>query len=100
MRKRKVNTKKSILKRVVQSKLFPFVTILCFLGVGFVLTRMKRIEQDYAYNDIQKDYTKVSNKIKELRAKKAEMLSIKNLRGIAKKYNLKEPDYNHIILIP
>ncbi len=92
--------KETNLNKFLRSKAFPITVSFCLLGFCFVLTRMKRIEQDYAYNDIRKNLLEVSGKIKELRAEKAELLSIKNLREIAKNYKLKEPDHNHIILIP
>ena len=37
---------------------------------------------------------------KELKAKKARLLSVKRLRGLAKKYNLSRPKQDQIIVIP
>lgn len=70
------------------------------IGALYVLTRMKGIEQDYKYNDIAKriDIQKIQNK--ELKAKKARELSVKNLKAYAKKFKLQEPDEKHIIVVP
>ncbi|MBL7665462.1 MAG: hypothetical protein JNM93_10050 [Bacteriovoracaceae bacterium] len=58
------------------------------------------MEQDYVYNDINSHLNNLNQKTKELKAHKAELLSVKSLREIADRNNLKEPDHNHIIIIP
>ncbi len=87
-------------KKIIQSRAFKISVAFSLLGLCFVLVRMKRIEQDYEYTEISQKLSLTRNKIKEMKAKKAELLSIRNLRKIATKYKLKEPDHKHIIIIP
>lgn len=61
---------------------------------------MRGIEQDYAFNDLVKKYEKVSLTNKELKAQRAKLLSITNLRKIAKRNNLNPPTDKQIIVIP
>lgn len=78
----------------------PVFFVFTIIGALYVFTRMKGIEQDYKYNDLAKriDVQKIQNK--ELKAKKARELSVKNLKAYAKKYNLQEPDEKRIIVVP
>jgi cell division protein FtsL len=87
-------------KYVLTSQTFPLICVLGTLGVMFVLIRMKGLEQDYRYSDITKKIKIQETENKELKAERARMLSIKNLKGFATKYKLKEPDEKHIIIIP
>jgi hypothetical protein len=85
---------------VFNTKTLPIVISITFIGVMFVLIRMKGIELDYKYNEIAKK-TKVKQlENKELKADRARVLSVKKLKGFAKENNLKEPDEKHIIIIP
>jgi hypothetical protein len=61
---------------------------------------MKGIEQDYRFSDLTKKIKIEETENKELKAERARMLSIKNLKGFAKRYKLKEPNEKHIIIIP
>tara|TARA_Y100000780_G_scaffold232593_1_gene268195 strand:+ start:50523 stop:50735 length:213 start_codon:yes stop_codon:yes gene_type:complete len=70
------------------------------MGILFVLIRMKGIEQDYKFNEVAKTLKIKQIENKELKADRARMLSVKNLKGFAKRFNLKEPDEKHIIIIP
>ncbi|MEX0798178.1 MAG: hypothetical protein WEB87_02450 [Bacteriovoracaceae bacterium] len=87
-------------KYVFTSQTLPFVFIFSVLGILFVLIRMKGIEQDYKFNEVSKALKVKEIENKELKADKAKMLSVKHLKGFAKKFDLKEPDENHIIIIP
>lgn len=78
----------------------PLVLSFAVLGILFVLIRMKGVEQDYRFNTVLKKIQTVEDENKELKAKKASILSVKRLRSFAKKYKLKEPDEKHIIIIP
>ena len=73
---------------------------ITFLGVMFVLIRMKGIEQDYKYNEIVKNSKIKQIENKELKADRAKVLSVKKLKSFAKDNKLKEPDEKHIIIIP
>lgn len=83
-----------------RAKLIPFILAFTFLGILFVLIRMRGIEQDYKLNEISKLIKKRTLENKELKADKARLLSIKQLELFASKHGLKEPDENHIIIIP
>jgi hypothetical protein len=61
---------------------------------------MKRLEQDYKLSDVEKAYRNELGDNKELKAKKASLLSVKNLKLLAQKHNLKEPDEKHILVVP
>ena len=87
-------------KYVLTSQTFPLICVLGTLGVMFVLFRMKGIEQDYRFSDLSKKIKIEETENKELKAERARMLSIKNLKGFAKKYKLKEPNEKRIIIIP
>jgi hypothetical protein len=60
---------------------------------------MKGIEQDYARNSLQGKIKTLTFKGKELRLQKAKLESIGNLRKIARKYKLKRPKQNQIIVL-
>lgn len=76
--------------------------VLCVLTVAilFVLFRMKGIEMNYQISNIEKDIEKVRIEGKELKAKRARMLSINNLRKMAKNHELSQPKQNQIIVVP
>lgn len=95
------NPIKNFLDRyVLTSQTFPLVCVLATLGVMFVLIRMKGLEQDYRFSEISQKIEIQRNENKELKAERARMLSIKNLRSFSNKYKLKEPDDKHLIIIP
>ncbi|MAZ48839.1 MAG: hypothetical protein CME65_09755 [Halobacteriovoraceae bacterium] len=91
---------KKLIAKLKSSPFMPVFFVFTIIGALYVFTRMKGIEQDYKYNDLAKriDVQKIQNK--ELKAKKARELSVKNLKAYAKKYNLQEPDEKHIIVVP
>ena len=78
----------------------PLVFVLSTIGILFVLIRMKGIEQDYKFNEVAKQIKIERLENKELKAQRARMLSIKKLKSFSKKFDLKEPDEKHIIIIP
>lgn len=87
-------------KYIFNSNVFPFVLAFTVLGVLFVLVRMKGVEQDYAFNKIQKEINDIRNDNKELKAERAKLLSTKNLSLYSKKFELVEPDEKQILVIP
>lgn len=100
-RKRDENEIKAFFgKYVFTSQTLPFVFFFSILGILFVLIRMKGIEQDYQFNELAKNLKVQKIENKELKADRARMLSVKHLKGFAKKFELKEPDEKHIIVIP
>ncbi|MBC77321.1 MAG: hypothetical protein CME64_15050 [Halobacteriovoraceae bacterium] len=87
-------------KYIFTSQTLPFIFVFSVMGILFVLIRMKGIEQDYKFNEVAKTLKIKQIENKELKADRARMLSVKNLKGFAKRFNLKEPDEKHIIIIP
>ncbi len=87
-------------KYIFTSQTLPFIFVFSVMGILFVLIRMKGIEQDYKFNEVAKTLKIKQIENKELKADKARLLSVKNLKGFAKRFNLKEPDEKHIIIIP
>ena len=87
-------------KIFLSSQGFPILLTFSILGVLFVLFRMKGVELNYKLTAMNKDIDKVSMESKELKAKKARLLSVKNLRKMAKKYKLSQPKEKQIIVIP
>lgn len=87
-------------KYVFTSQTLPLVFVLSTIGILFVLIRMKGIEQDYKFNELAKKikFERIHNK--QLKANRAKLLSIKKLEILSKKYNLREPNEKHIIIIP
>ena len=70
------------------------------IGIMFVLIRMKGVEQDYAFNELEKKVKVQQSQNKELKAKRARQLSMKKLKALADKFDLSEPDEKRIIIIP
>ncbi|MEC7182465.1 MAG: hypothetical protein VXY34_05195 [Bdellovibrionota bacterium] len=81
-------------------QVFPLCLFLMVIGVLFVLFRMKSVELDYKVSEVNEKIRKNEVENKKLEAVRARLLSIKNLRRFAKKYDLQEPKQNQIIIIP
>lgn len=95
-KKQKISGKEKFLN----PKFIGFLLLFIFLGIGFVYSRMRRVEVQYQVNSIIKKIENENQKNKALKAKKADLMSVKNLKKIARKYNLKEPNQKQIIVIP
>ncbi len=81
---------------------FPYLFMifsLFFLGILFVTFRMKRIELDYSYYEINKKIDKAFYKNKELRAQLAKNFSIEGLTLLAKRHHLNRPKKDQIIIM-
>ena len=105
LRRKSGSTKKSVVAQYVQkvflsSQGFPIFLTFTVLAILFVLFRMKGVEQNYKITSISKDIEEVVLEGKELKAKKARMLSVKKLRSLAQKYDLAQPKESQIIVIP
>jgi cell division protein FtsL len=79
---------------------FPIIISLSFIAIMFVVFRMKSIELDYKITEVNKSIKMSDEENKELKAKRAQLMSIKNLTKLAKRYNLKEARQKQIIIIP
>jgi hypothetical protein len=78
----------------------PIFLTFTTLAVLFVLFRMKNVEKDYQISKTNKDIEKVLLDNKELKAKKARMLSSEKLRRLASIHHLEQPKQDQIIVIP
>ncbi len=78
---------------------FPIFLAFTTLAVLFVVFRMKNVEMDYKITKTNKDIEKVVLDNKELKAKKARMLSAEKLRMLAERHSLTQPKQNQIIVI-
>lgn len=87
-------------KIVFSSQGFPLLLSFAILGILFVLFRMKGVELDYKVTNVNKDIERAVLESKELKARKAKLLSSKKLRGMARKYGLSQPKQEQIIVIP
>ncbi|MEE3078407.1 MAG: hypothetical protein VX341_03645 [Bdellovibrionota bacterium] len=92
--------KKKVRAIFLSAQGLPIFLSLIIITVLFVLFRMKTVEMNYKIASIKKDIEKVKIEGKELKAKKAKHLSVKNLRKLARTYNLRQPRKNQIIVIP
>ncbi|MCP4913811.1 MAG: hypothetical protein GY909_11930 [Oligoflexia bacterium] len=100
-RRKKAKSAKEYIKNLIfSSQVFPFILTFSVMGVLFVLFRMKGVEINYKIASFNKDIDKISLENKELKAKKAKLLSIKRLRSMAKSYELAQPKRKQIIVIP
>lgn len=100
-RRIKNSTKQGPLSKLLSNtKVLASVLSVSILGVLFVLIRMKGIEQDYKFNELASKMKHAQIENKELKAKKADSLSVNNLRKYASKFGLKDPDEKHIIIVP
>ncbi len=109
MRTRQIPQRKGIIRTSISSFLqkivfssqgLPIFLTAAILGFLLVLFRMKSVEQDYQLNDINKNTKKISYENKDLKAKRANKLSVRNLRKMANKYQLNRPKQNQVIVIP
>lgn len=85
---------------IFSSQGFPLLLMFSVISVLFVLFRMKSVELDYKITEVNKQISKARLGQKELGAKKAGLLSVNNLRKLAKRYKLKQPAQAQIIVIP
>jgi cell division protein FtsL len=105
VKRRRVAVKKESIvtktKNVIfSSQGFPLILSFAILGILFVLFRMKGVELDYKVTNVNKDIERTVLENKELKARKAKLLSSKKLRTMARKYGLSQPKQEQIIVIP
>jgi cell division protein FtsL len=95
-----INPATALKNFIFSNQVFPFVLTFFILGLLFVLFRMKGVELDYKITSVNKDIDRVTLDNKELKAKKARLLSVKRLRKMASKYGLDQPRQKQIIVLP
>ncbi|MBC7715149.1 MAG: hypothetical protein H7177_17520 [Rhizobacter sp.] len=91
---------KKIKEIIFSTKGFPIFLSFTTLAILFVLFRMKNVEMDYTINKTNREIEKVVLDNKELKAKKARMLSADKLRKLAMAHHLDQPKQDQIIVIP
>lgn len=85
---------------IFSSRGFPLFLSFTTLAILLVLFRMKNVEMDYSISKTNREIEKVVLDNKELKAKKARMLSADKLRKLASLHNLDQPKQDQIIVIP
>lgn len=96
----KLQLGKKIKEIIFSSQGFPIFLSFTTLAILFVLFRMKNVEMDYVITKTNREIEKVILDNKELKAKKARMLSAEKLRKLAAVHNLDQPKQDQIIVIP
>ena len=79
---------------------FALVIIYSSLAILFVLFRMKVVEVGYEISEINKKVDREISVNKDLKAQKAELLSVKNLTKLANRHHLYRPKQKQIIVVP
>lgn len=96
----KIQLGKKIKEIIFSSQGFPIFLSFTTLAILFVLFRMKNVEMDYTISKTNREIEKVVLDNKELKAKKARMLSADKLRKLAMAHHLDQPKQDQIIVIP
>lgn len=98
--KKKKKFKNQFLNVLFDGDVFPFVLAFSLIGILFVFIRMRGIELSYQYNEVNSKVDSVSISNKELKAHRAKLLNVNNLRAFADRFELKEPSSKQILVIP
>jgi len=96
----KIQLGQKIKEIIFSSQGFPIFLSFTTLAILFVLFRMKNVEMDYTISKTNREIEKVIMDNKELKAKKARMLSADKLRKLAMAHHLDQPTQDQIIVIP
>ena len=81
------------------SQVLPIVLTIFVILILFVIFRMRSVELSYKINDINKDIDQAVLENKEIKAKRAGLLSVNRLHKLSKKYGLSSPKQEQIIVI-
>jgi len=98
--KKKNSSLEKVKGLLFSSRGLPLFLSFAVLSMLFVLFRMKGVELDYKISNIDQQIEQISLESKELKAKKARILSVRRLRKLAEKFGLAEPKQGQIIVIP
>lgn len=91
---------KKFFRLFFSSRTLPLFLSLATLAILFVVFRMKSVEMNYKIGDLNRLVDEVSLENKELKAQRAQLLSIRNLKELAERHKFSRPDESRIILIP
>lgn len=98
---RSKKTTENLFRRIFfSSQGLPIFALLALIIIGFVVFRMKSLDYDYRTNEMNIALDRAHIENKDLKAKKARLLSTRNLRELAQKHNLTEPNQKQIIVVP
>ena len=97
--KRQFNVADKLKNIVFSSQGFPIILTLFTIATMFVLFRMKGVDMRYKVAEEQKTIDKLVMENKELKARKAKLLSVTKLKKLAKKYELNQPKQSQIIVL-
>lgn len=98
--KRKIKIGDRLRDTLFSSQGLPLSLAFIVISILFVLFRMKGVELDYKVNEVNSKIEKKLLENKELKARKAKLLSTKNLRQMAISHQLKQPTQKQIIIVP
>lgn len=98
--KKKIKISEKLKDTLFSSQGLPLSLAFITISILFVLFRMKGVELDYRVNEVNSKIEKRLLENKELKAKKAKLLSTKNLRNMATAHSLKQPTQKQIIIVP
>ena len=84
----------------MSSQGMPLIMTLTIIAILFVLFRMKGVEADYNLNTVNTQIEKATLENKELKAKKAKLLSVGRLKRLAEKHKFSDPKQTQIIVVP
>lgn len=77
----------------------PIFLTIAVIAILFVIFRMKGVEIDYKLAEINREIDQVSLVNKELKAQRAQLLSVGRLREMAEIHNFNRPSEDQIIVI-
>ena len=93
------STKSNIKKLATSSQGLPVFVCMLSLAILLVLFRMTGIDMDYKMTKLRGDIKTITIQNKELKAQKANLLSVDKLKRIARRFKLSEPKEEQIIVI-
>lgn len=97
---KKIKISEKFKNTFLSSQGLPISLAFITISILFVLFRMKSVELDYQVNAVDSKIEKDLLENKELKARKAKLLSSKNLHMLANRHGLKQPSEKQLIFVP
>ena len=85
---------------IFSSQGFPIFLIVSVVAILFVMYRMKAVELDYEISNTNKNIEKSNLENKDLKARRARLLSTKDIKEMAREHDLRQPGQEQVIVIP